>query len=210
MRRRRHSLLVCIKPRFISLLIDGATDSGNLKDEIFNVKFVDAKRGPAQRFLGIHDVRHANADGVLVTVDTGRQSLIKSTVYFCKKNVYIYVCEHYCLCFNSKHYICRLFTQFDLGQGFLAVVIIFMHIAFVFQWSSWPASKIGATRLCTCAQTVRVSTSARTTVLRRSFAERSTTSSPVTGSRTALNSALQNNQRRAEVETPQRDPGLPL
>ena len=142
MRRRTHSLLVCIKPRFISLLIDGATDSGNLEDEIFNVKFVDAKRGPVQRFLGIHDVRHANADGVLVTVDTGRQSLIKSTVYFCKKNVHIYVCEYYCSCFNSKHYICRLFTQFDLGQGFLAVVIIFMHIAFVFQWSSWPASKI--------------------------------------------------------------------
>ena len=78
MRRRRHSLLVCIKPRFISLLIDGATDSGNLEDEIFNVKFVDAKRGPVQRFLGIHGVRHANADGVLVTVDTGRQSLINS------------------------------------------------------------------------------------------------------------------------------------
>ena len=58
--------------RFISLLIDGATDSGNLEDEIVYIKYVDAKRGLVQRFLGIQDVRHANADGVLATVDIGR------------------------------------------------------------------------------------------------------------------------------------------
>ena len=50
---------------FISLLIDGATDSGNLEDDIVFLKFVDAKRGPVQRFLGIQDVRHANADARL-------------------------------------------------------------------------------------------------------------------------------------------------
>ena len=61
---------------FISLLNDGAADSGNLEDEIVYLKFMDAKRGPVHRFLGIQDVRHANADGVLATVDIGRQSLI--------------------------------------------------------------------------------------------------------------------------------------
>ena len=95
----KESFLVGLRQaRFISLLIDGATDSGNLKDEIVYVKFVDAKRGPVQRFLGIHDVRHANADGVLATVDIGRRSLIKSTVYFCRTKCLL-VREHYCLCF---------------------------------------------------------------------------------------------------------------
>ena len=95
----KESFLVGLRQaRFISLLIDGATDSGNLEDEIVYVKFVDAKRGPVQRFLGIQDVRHANADGVLATVDIGRQSLIKSTVYFCKTKCML-VREHYCLCF---------------------------------------------------------------------------------------------------------------
>ena len=55
----------------ISLLIDGATDSSNLEDEIVYIKYVDRREGPVQRFLGIQDVRHANADGVLAAVDTG-------------------------------------------------------------------------------------------------------------------------------------------
>ena len=62
----------CDKPDSSACSSNGATDSGNLEDEIVYVKYVDAKRGPVQRFLGIQDVRHANADGVLATVDIGR------------------------------------------------------------------------------------------------------------------------------------------
>ena len=50
------AFLVCLRQgRFIGLQMDGATDSGNLEDEIIYVKFVDAKRGPVQRFIGIQD-----------------------------------------------------------------------------------------------------------------------------------------------------------
>ena len=59
MHDEKESFLVGLRQtRFISLLIDGATDSGNLEDEIVYVKFVDAKRGPVQRFLGIQDTPH--------------------------------------------------------------------------------------------------------------------------------------------------------
>ena len=98
--------------------------------------------------------------------------------------------------FNSEHYFFAGCPHSSIwSEDLLAVVIILMHIAFMFQCSSWSASKIGATWLSTCAQMVWASTSGRTTVLRRSFAERSTTSSPATVSRTTLNSALQKQSR---------------
>ena len=59
------------RARFISVLIDGATDSANMEDEIVYVKYVDNQDGPVQRFLGIQDVAHASADGVLEAVDKG-------------------------------------------------------------------------------------------------------------------------------------------
>ena len=59
------------KARFISLLVDGETDSTNLDDEIIYVKFLDSHCRPAQLFLGIHDGKHASASGVLDAVDTG-------------------------------------------------------------------------------------------------------------------------------------------
>ena len=68
----RHAFLAALRgARFISLLIDGATDSANLEDEIVYVKYFDNEHGPTQHFLGIQDVQHANADGVLTAVDTG-------------------------------------------------------------------------------------------------------------------------------------------
>ena len=57
--------------RFISVMIDGATDSSNSEDEIVYVKYVNHELGPVQCFLGIQGVEHAHADIVLAVVDTG-------------------------------------------------------------------------------------------------------------------------------------------
>ncbi len=55
----------------MSVLIDGSTDHASLENEIVYVKFWDEKMGVLQYFLGIEDVKHANADGVIAAIDTG-------------------------------------------------------------------------------------------------------------------------------------------
>ncbi len=70
--QERHELLAQLKEaRFISILIDGATDSGSIENEIVYVKFFNRKKGVLQPFLDIEDVKHANADGVLAAIDAG-------------------------------------------------------------------------------------------------------------------------------------------
>ncbi|XP_078810615.1 zinc finger protein 862-like [Oryzias latipes] len=58
------------RARFISVCIDGATDTGKLENEIVYVKFWNDKMGVLQCFLGIEDVKFANADGVIQAIDT--------------------------------------------------------------------------------------------------------------------------------------------
>lgn len=73
---QREPLLAQLREaRFMSLMIDGATDTGNLENEIVYVKFLssDHDLGPVQCFLGLQDVKHANADGVIEAVDAGLQ-----------------------------------------------------------------------------------------------------------------------------------------
>lgn len=65
---------------FISLLVDGATDSGNLEKEIY-VKFYKKGFGPIQKFLGIQDVKYANAAGVLQAIDTGIHIFLFAMIY---------------------------------------------------------------------------------------------------------------------------------
>ncbi|KAJ4929799.1 hypothetical protein JOQ06_018820, partial [Pogonophryne albipinna] len=55
---------------YISVMIDGANDTGNIENEIVYVKFFNKERGVVQSFLGIEDVKHAHADGVLSAVQT--------------------------------------------------------------------------------------------------------------------------------------------
>ncbi|KAJ8333912.1 hypothetical protein SKAU_G00412310 [Synaphobranchus kaupii] len=58
------------KARFISIMIDGATDEGNLENENIYIKFFDKEKGVVQSFFGIEDVKHANADGIIAAVDS--------------------------------------------------------------------------------------------------------------------------------------------
>lgn len=62
--------------RFMSVMIDGATDSSNLENEIVYVKFFNENKGVLQYYLGIEDIKHANAQGVLSAIDTGKSHLI--------------------------------------------------------------------------------------------------------------------------------------
>lgn len=57
---------------YISLMIDGATNSGVLENEIVYVKFFTKEGGVVQSFLGIEDVKHAHASGVLSAVYLGK------------------------------------------------------------------------------------------------------------------------------------------
>ena len=69
----REQLLTDLKnAHYISVMIDGATDSGILENEIVYVKFFSKERGVVQSFLGIEDVKHANAAGVLSAVHLGK------------------------------------------------------------------------------------------------------------------------------------------
>lgn len=68
----REQLLTDIKnAHYISVMIDGATDSGILENEIVYVKFFSKERGVVQSFLGIEDVKHAHTAGVLSVVQSG-------------------------------------------------------------------------------------------------------------------------------------------
>lgn len=69
----REQLLSDVKnARFISVMIDGATDCGTLENEIVYIKFFSKERGVVQAFLGIEDVKHAHAAGVLSAVQSGK------------------------------------------------------------------------------------------------------------------------------------------
>ncbi|KAM3599946.1 uncharacterized protein V6R79_014259 [Siganus canaliculatus] len=66
----REQLLIDLKnTRFISVWIDGATDSGILENEIVYVKYFTKEKGPVQSYLGI-GVNHALANGVLSAVQS--------------------------------------------------------------------------------------------------------------------------------------------
>ncbi|KAK1907004.1 Zinc finger protein 862 [Dissostichus eleginoides] len=73
---------------YISVMIDGATDTRNFENEIVYVKFFNKERGVVQSFLGIEDVKHAHADGVLSAVQTvfekaGLDNWKEKVVFFC-------------------------------------------------------------------------------------------------------------------------------
>jgi len=59
--------------RFISIMIDGATDKATLENELVYVRFL-GEDGPINLFLGIEDVKHANADGIITAIDKGLYS----------------------------------------------------------------------------------------------------------------------------------------
>jgi hypothetical protein len=72
---REQKLQELKKARFISILIDGSTDKGTLENEVVFVRYlthddVDSQ-GPKNLFLGIQDVKHANAQGIIDAIDTG-------------------------------------------------------------------------------------------------------------------------------------------
>ncbi|KAJ8368732.1 hypothetical protein SKAU_G00087600 [Synaphobranchus kaupii] len=69
------------KARFISIMIDGATDVGNLENEIIYIKFFDKEKGVVQSFFG--DVKHANADGIIAAVDSGLENWRDCVVFLC-------------------------------------------------------------------------------------------------------------------------------
>ena len=53
--------------RFLSVMIDGATDAATLEMEMVYIRYL--KKGQARNtFLSIEDVKHANAQGVLQTI----------------------------------------------------------------------------------------------------------------------------------------------
>lgn len=67
------------------MMIDGATDTGNLESEIVYVKFFNKERGGLQSFLGIEDVKHAHADGALSAVfeKAGLDNWKEKVVFLC-------------------------------------------------------------------------------------------------------------------------------
>ncbi|KAM3871389.1 LOW QUALITY PROTEIN: apoptosis-stimulating of p53 protein 1-like [Diretmus argenteus] len=85
----REQLLADLKhTRYISVMIDGATDSGVLENEIVYIKYFTEERGVVQSFLGIEDVKHAHADGVLSAVQSvfekaGLEKWKEKMVFFC-------------------------------------------------------------------------------------------------------------------------------
>ena len=67
----REKLLDKIKKAiYFSILIDGATDSATLENELIYVRFL-ATDGPVNAYLSIQDVKHGNANGILDAIHAG-------------------------------------------------------------------------------------------------------------------------------------------
>ncbi|KAJ8352273.1 hypothetical protein SKAU_G00237490 [Synaphobranchus kaupii] len=61
----REKLLNKIKQaRYFSILIDGATDSATLENELIYIRFLSTE-GPVNAYLSIQDIKHGNAGGIL-------------------------------------------------------------------------------------------------------------------------------------------------
>lgn len=84
----REQLLTDVKnAHYISIMIGGATDSGILENEIVYVKFFSKERGVVQSFLGIEDVKHAHAAGVLSAGQSGKPIRITLFLFLIWKKV---------------------------------------------------------------------------------------------------------------------------
>ncbi|KAM3877939.1 quattro [Diretmus argenteus] len=55
------------KPSYFTIIIDGATDSATLKNELIYIRYL-SNDGPVNSFLSIEDVKNGNAAGVLDTI----------------------------------------------------------------------------------------------------------------------------------------------
>ena len=57
------------KATYLSIMIDGATDTAKMENEVVFIRLL-AAGGPKNIYVGIHEVRHAHAAGVLEAVET--------------------------------------------------------------------------------------------------------------------------------------------
>ncbi|XP_036928236.1 zinc finger protein 862-like isoform X2 [Acanthopagrus latus] len=112
----REQLLTDIKnAHYISIMIGGATDSGILENEIVYVKFFSKERGVVQSFLGIEDVKHAHAAGVLsagqsVFEKAGLEKWKEKVVFFCADGAAVNMGEKTGVAANLKEEIGHLLS----------------------------------------------------------------------------------------------------
>lgn len=62
------------KASYFSILIDGATDSAKLENELIYIRYLSTE-GPVNSYLSIEDVKNGNAAGVLDTIYAGSDEI---------------------------------------------------------------------------------------------------------------------------------------
>lgn len=62
------------KASYFSILIDGATDSAMLENELLYIRYLSTE-GPVNAYLSIEDVKNGNAAGVLDTIYAGSDEI---------------------------------------------------------------------------------------------------------------------------------------
>ena len=147
------------------------------------VKYVDARDGPTQRFLGIQDVAHADADGVLEAVGKGLHTVHpdpQKPFTWCRKTLELQMYTSGRKNGRKKSWYAH-FTP--VGGLFLNMLLhLDENVTRVLQCSSWPVSPTGRRSWSSSAPTGRPSTWAVKTAWRRSCERMWATSSQSTAS----------------------------